>query len=125
MRFCYFEWETGQPADIAYMVDQSHNLKGKIEAMIQTVTVAQELFSKAALVDHQELAAAQKNCDLVRAESLLQDAFATDVRPAIQEWRDSKGLPENPMEAFRQSGYLERITKERAARNSQNISSYA
>jgi L-rhamnose isomerase/sugar isomerase len=121
----YFEWETGQPADIAYMVDQSHNLKGKIEAMIQTVTVAQELFSKAALVDHQALAAGQNNCDLVRAESLLQDAFSTDVRPAIQEWRASKGLPGNPMEAFRQSGYLERVTKERAARNSQNISSYA
>jgi L-rhamnose isomerase/sugar isomerase len=61
----------------------------------------------------------------VRAESLLQDAFATDVRPVIQEWRESKGLPKNPMEAFRQSGYLERITKERAARNSSNISSYA
>jgi len=54
-----------------------------------------------------------------------QDAFATDVRPVIQEWRDSKGLPKNPMEAFRQSGYLERITKERAARNSRNVSSYA
>ena len=121
----HFEWETGKPADIAYMVDQSHNLKGKIEAMIQTVTVAQELFSKAALVDGRELAAAQKNCDLVRAESLLQDAFATDVRPIIQDWRDSKGLPKNPMEAFRQSGYLERITKERAARNSRNVSSYA
>jgi L-rhamnose isomerase/sugar isomerase len=121
----YFEWETGKRADIAYMIDQSHNLKGKIEAMIQTVTVAQELFSKAALVDARELAAAQKNCDLVRAESLLQDAFATDVRPVIQEWRESKGLPKNPMEAFRQSGYLERITKERAARNSSNISSYA
>jgi L-rhamnose isomerase / sugar isomerase len=61
----------------------------------------------------------------VRAESLLQDAFATDVRPVIQEWRSTKGLPGNPMEAFRQSGYLERITKERAAKNSQNISSYA
>ena len=61
----------------------------------------------------------------MQAESLLQDAFSTDVRPAIQEWRDSKGLPGNPMEAFRQSGYLERITKERAARNSQNVSSYA
>jgi L-rhamnose isomerase/sugar isomerase len=121
----HFEWETGTRADIAYMVDQSHNLKGKIEAMIQTVTVAQELFSKAALVDGRELAISQKNCDLVRAESLLQDAFATDVRPVIQEWRESKGLPKNPMEAFRQSGYLERITKERAARNSQNVSSYA
>jgi L-rhamnose isomerase/sugar isomerase len=43
----------------------------------------------------------------------------------IQEWRDSKGLPKNPMEAFRESGYLERITKERAARNSINVSSYA
>jgi len=121
----FFEWETGKPADIAYMVDQSHNLKGKIEAAIQTVTVAQELFSKAALVDGGELATAQKNCDLVKAESLLQDAFATDVRPVIQEWRDSKGLPKNPLEAFRQSGYLERITKERAARNSQSVSSYA
>jgi L-rhamnose isomerase/sugar isomerase len=120
----YYEWETGKTADIAYMIDQSHNLKGKIEAMIQTVTVAQELFAKAALVDDRELAAVQENCDLVRAESLLQDAFATDVRPMIQEWRDSKGLPKNPMAAFRQSGYLERITRERASRNSQGGASY-
>ena len=121
----YFEWESGQRADIAYMVDQSHNLKGKIEAMIQTVTMAQELFSKAALVDHASLGEAQQKCDLVRAESLLQDAFATDVRPAIHDWRDSKGLPKNPMQAFRESGYLERITKERAAKNSRSITSYA
>ena len=121
----YFEWETSKPADIAYMVDQSHNLKGKIEAMIQTVVMAQQLFAKAALVDEKNLAAAQESCALVAAESVLQDAFATDVRPAIQEWRDSKGLPKDPMEAFRQSGYLERITKDRAARNSHSITSYA
>jgi L-rhamnose isomerase/sugar isomerase len=121
----YFEWETGKPPDIAYMIDQSHNLKGKIEEAIQTVTVAQQLFSKAALVDHEELSHAQTNCDLVAAESLLQDAFNMDVRPAIQEWRDSKGLPRDPLKAFLQSGYLEHITKERAARNSQSITSYA
>jgi L-rhamnose isomerase/sugar isomerase len=120
-----FEWEIGKKADIAYMVDQSHNLKGKIEEAIQTVGMAQELFCKAALVDHKELATAQKKCDLIAAESLLQDAFATDVRPVIREWRESKGLPRNPLEAFHQSGYLERITKERAARNLQNVSSYA
>jgi len=118
----YFEWETETRADIAYMIDQSHNLKGKIEAMIQTVTVAQELFSKAALVDDKRLASAQKKSDIVGAESLLQDAFATDVRPAIRAWRRARGLPEDPMEAFRTSGYLERITKERAA-NSQSVSS--
>ncbi len=121
----FYEWETGTRADVAYMVDQSHNLKGKIEAMIQTVTVAQELFAKAALVDHESLATAQRNSDLVRAESCLQDAFSTDVRPAIREWRTAKGLPEDPMHAFRESGYLERITQERSAKNLAGITSYA
>ncbi len=121
----HFEWEMGKRADIAYMVDQSHNLKGKIEAMIQTVAMAQQLYAKACLVDHRELATAQNSCDLVRAESLLQDAFASDVRPVIEAWRESKGLPKDPMAAFRQSGYLERITKDRAEKNASNVSSYA
>jgi L-rhamnose isomerase / sugar isomerase len=121
----YFERETGERADVAYMIDQSHNLKNKIEAMIQTVGMAQQLFSKAALVDHERLSEAQNNADLIDAETLLQDAFATDVRPAIEEWRASKGLPTDPLNAFRESGYLERICKERAARNAQSVSSYA
>jgi len=121
----YFEWETGKPTDIAYMIDQSHNLKGKIEAMIQTVTVAQMLFAKASVVDYSSLADAQRSCELVRAESYLQDAFHTDVRSVIQDWRESKGLPPDPMDGFRDSGYLERITKERAARNARSVSSYA
>src|SRR5438876_5134937 len=121
-----FEWETGgRAADIAYMIDQSHNLKGKIEAMIQTVTVAQELFAKAALVDHDKLASAQARSDVVAAESLLQDAFATDVRPAIRDWRVAHHLPADPMDAFRQSGYLARITAERAGHAEAASSSYA
>ena len=119
-----FAHDTGSEPDIAYMVDQSHNLKGKIEAMIQTVCVAQELYAKAALVDHAALAEAQRRTDLVRAESILQDAFATDVRPAVREWRTSKGLPADPQQAFRESGYLERITAERGSRAA-GVSSYA
>jgi L-rhamnose isomerase / sugar isomerase len=121
----YFEWETGKGADIAFMIDQSHNLKGKIEAMIQTVTSAQELFAKAALVDHEKLAVCQAQCALVDAETCLKDAFSTDVRPAIAEWASSKGLPVDPMDAFRQSGYLERITAERSRRVLPAGSSYA
>jgi L-rhamnose isomerase / sugar isomerase len=121
----FFEWETGRKPDIAYMVDQSHNLKGKIEAMIQTVQTAQELIAKASLVDHAALAAAQAKAELVDAENCLKEAFSSDVRPAIREWARSKGLPENPMQSFRESGYLERITAERAARNAAAVSSYA
>ena len=120
-----YEWDTGARADIAYMVDQSHNLKGKIEAMIQTVMMAQELFAKAALVDLKKLAHAQAVCDLVAGERLLQDAFSSDVRPVICEWRAARGLAEDPLDAFRQSGYLEKITPERAAKNAAGVTTYA
>jgi L-rhamnose isomerase / sugar isomerase len=111
--------------DVAFMIDQSHNMKGKIEAMIQTVTTAMELYAKAALVDHEKLARSQTSCSLVDAETCLKDAFSTDVRPVIAEWAESKGLPVDPMDAFRQSGYLERITAERGQRNMAAVSSYA
>jgi L-rhamnose isomerase/sugar isomerase len=120
-----FEWETGKVADIAYMIDQSHNLKGKIEAMIQTVTTAMELYAKAALVDHAKLKVHQQKCDLVDAENCLRDAFATDVRPAIREWAVSKGLSADPLADFRKSGYLEKIEADRGARNMSGVSSYA
>jgi L-rhamnose isomerase/sugar isomerase len=121
----FFEWESGAPADVAYVIDQSHNLKGKIESMIQTVMQAQALVAKAALVDCEALAAAQKANDLVRAETCLQDAFACDVRAAIRAWRAARGLPLDPMDAFRQGGYLERITRERGGRPVADASAFA
>ena len=117
--------EKGKAADIAFMIDQSHNLKGKIEETIQTVVTAQELYAKAALVDHERLAQLQKDCALVDAEETLRGAFWLDVRPAICEWRRSRGLPEDPLRAFRESGYLERITRERHDRNMGATSTYA
>jgi L-rhamnose isomerase/sugar isomerase len=89
------------------------------------VTMAQELYAKAALVDYHRLSAAQSAADLVRAETCLQDAFATDVRPAIREWRTSNGLAVEPMDAFHESGYLDRITRQRAGRKTSNTSAYA
>ena len=120
-----YEFETGKTADIAYMVDQSHNLKGKIEAMIQTVMTAQELFAKAALVNFKKLALLQQRCELVQAENCLKDAFSTDVRPMIAEWRQSNGVPPDPLEAFYGSGYLERVTLDRAEKNKGMVTSYA
>jgi L-rhamnose isomerase/sugar isomerase len=119
-----YEWETGTRGDIAYMVDQSHNLKGKMEAMIQTVCTAQELYAKAALVDHARLAQLQQSCSLVDAEECLRGAFWQDVRPMIRDWRKSHGLPEDPMQAFRENGYLEKITADRRERNAGYVSIY-
>src|SRR5215471_6767016 len=120
-----YEWEQGRTADIAYMVDQSHNLKGKIESMIQTVSTAQALYARAALVDHERLARLQQGCSLVDAEETLRGAFWEDTRRAVEEWRKAKGLPEDPLEAFRQSGYLERVTAERREKNMGSAAGYA
>jgi L-rhamnose isomerase / sugar isomerase len=110
--------------DIAYMIDQSHNLKGKMEAMVQTVVTAQELYLKAALVDRKQLAEWQQACELVEAEELFRGAFWRDVRPLTQAWREARGLPADPLAALRESGYVERIEHERGSRSSV-VSSYA
>jgi len=114
----------GLALDVAYMIDQSHNLKGKIEAMVQTVVTAQELYLKAALIDRERLAEYQQSCDLVAAEELYRGAFWTDVRPLTAEWRSSHGLPADPLQALRAGGYVERIARERGSRSSA-VSSYA
>jgi L-rhamnose isomerase/sugar isomerase len=120
-----YEWETGAPVDVAFMIDQSHNLKGKMEAMIQTVCTAQELYAKASLVDHARLSMLQNKCSLVEAEECFRSAFWQDVRPLVRNWRRSKGLAEDPLEALRESGYVERISAERAAANQGTVASYA
>jgi L-rhamnose isomerase/sugar isomerase len=119
------EHALGRDLDIAYMVDQSHNLKPKIEAMIQTVMTAQEHFAKALLVDHAVLARAQQREDLIMAENVLRDAYLTDVRPVLAERRQSRNLPADPLQAFRESGYAERVAKERGPRTKADAGGFA
>jgi L-rhamnose isomerase/sugar isomerase len=111
-----FAAEKGSYPAIEYMIDQSHNLKPKIEAMIQTVCTAQELYAKAALVDHQALLQAQKKGNIVDAEMCLKKAFNTDVSEALAEWRRGKGLDADPLAAHRASGYTEKAAAERSKR---------
>ncbi len=112
-------------ANVAFMIDQSHNLKGKVEAMVQTVVTAQELYAKAALVDRAKLAQLQQECRLVEAEECFRSAFWTDVRPMVKEWRLARGLAADPLQELAASGYVEKITSERSAKNAASVSSYA
>ena len=114
-----------EQSGIAFMIDQSHNLKGKVEAMVQSVVAAQELYAKAALVDRSTLADLQQQCRLVEAEECFRGAFWQDVRPLVRDWRQSRGLPPDPLKALADSGYVQRISQERASKNARSVSSYA
>ncbi len=101
---------------IEYMVDQAHNLKLKIPAMIQTVMNIQTAYAKALLVDRRSLAAAQAAGEVQPAEACLVDAYETDVRPLLAQVREEMGLAPDPLAAYLASGYQARIEAERAGR---------
>lgn len=99
---------------IAYMIDQSHNIEPKIEAMIQSVLNIQTAYAKAWLVDREALRTAQEQGDVLGAYRVLQAAYETDVRPLLSEARVRQGIDPDPIAAFRASGYADRVARERA-----------
>lgn len=99
--------------DVAFMLDQCHNIENKIPGQIRSVLNVQEMTARALLVDRDALAAAQLAGDVLAANAILMDAFQTDVRPALAAWRESRGLPADPGAAFAASGYFEKISADR------------
>jgi L-rhamnose isomerase/sugar isomerase len=98
---------------IAYMIDQSHNVEGKIEPVLQSVTNIQTAYAKALLVDRPALQSRQADGDVMGAYRILLDAYETDVRPLLAAVREDLGVPPDPVAAFRQQGHAERLARER------------
>jgi len=104
----------GRAADVAYMLDQSHYLENKIEAILQSVQNVQIAYAKALCVNRQALAAAQQAGDVLGAHRQLQEAFETDVRPLLAAIREEEGRPADPFAAFRASGIAEKLAAARS-----------
>ena len=98
---------------IDYMIDQTHNIEPKIEAMILSVTNLQEAYAKALLVDRAALVEARRAGDVLGAHRLLLDAYATDVRPLCASVREDLGAAADPIAAFKESGYAGKVAEER------------
>ncbi len=103
----------GANSGVAFMLDQCHNIEAKIPGQIRSVLNVQEMTARALLVDRQALTAAQTAGDVLAANDILMDAFYTDVRPSLAAWRESRGLPRDPMKAYAASGYAQQIARER------------
>jgi len=103
----------GPGSQVAFMLDQCHNIEKKIPGQIRSVLTVQEMMTRALLLDRDALAAAQRAGDVLAANDVYMDAFYTDVRADLSVWRESRGLPADPMAAYAASGYQERIEAER------------
>ena len=102
-----------QNARVAFMLDQCHNVEPKIPGQIRSVLNVQEMTARALLADRAALTAAQEAEDVLGANAVLMDAFYTDVRPDLAAWRESRGLPADPYQAYLSSGYQQQIEEER------------
>jgi L-rhamnose isomerase/sugar isomerase len=103
----------GPESEVAFMLDQCHNVEDKIPGQIRSVLNVQEMTARALLVDRDALSAAQEAKDVLSANGVLMDAFYTDVRGDLAAWRESRGLPADPMTAYAESGYQKKIATER------------
>jgi len=103
----------GTGSEVAFMLDQCHNIEDKIPGQIRSVLNVQEMTARALLVDTEALAAAQDAGDVLTANGILMDAFYTDVRADLAAWRESRGLPADPMAAYAASGYAATIVADR------------
>ncbi len=103
----------GKDGDTAFMLDQCHNIEDKIPGQIRSVLNVQEMTARALLLDREALTSAQVEGDVLTANGIVMDAFYTDVRADLAEWREERDLPADPMAAFADSGYLATIAEER------------
>jgi L-rhamnose isomerase/sugar isomerase len=103
----------GPGSPVAFMLDQCHNIEDKIPGQIRSVLNVQEMTARALSVDSVALEAAQLDNDVLEANGILMDAFYSDPRPALAEWRESRNLPGNPMTAYKASGYQAAIAADR------------
>jgi L-rhamnose isomerase/sugar isomerase len=103
----------GPGSDVAFMLDQCHNVEKKIPGQIRSVLNVQEMTARALLVDREALIVAQQAGDVLGANGILMEAFYTDVRADLAAWRESRGLPADPMKAYAASGYQEQIEANR------------
>ncbi len=99
--------------DVAYMIDQSHNIEPKLEAMLVSVLNCQAAYAKALIVNYATLREKQMEGDVLGANRVLTDAFDTDVRPLLAQVRTELGLHPDPISAYRADDYAQRVAKER------------
>ncbi len=116
--FCELAEGIGRAGDddfskIDWMIDASHNVKDPLEDLLQSVEAIKVAYAKALLVDRAALEAAREENDVVLAQEIIQDAYATDVRPLLRESRFRRGGSIDPIGLYRKLNVRKTLISER------------
>jgi len=109
--------------NIAYMIDQSHNVTDPIESLILSANEIVNSYAKSLLVNYSLLDKAQDNNDAIKSMQILKTAFNTDVSPIVAMARYENGNSIDPISTYRTLDYKKKksLTRKNKSGSSSGI----
>ena len=109
--------------NIAYMIDQSHNVTDPIESLILSANEIVNSYAKSLLVNYSLLDKAQDNNDAIQSMQILKTAFNTDVSPIVAMARYENGNSIDPISTYRTLDYKKKksLTRKNKSGSSSGI----
>lgn len=101
--------------DISYMIDASHNLKDPLVDLIESLEAIGLSYIKASIIDFKALEGARQNNDISQCSAILQEAYHTDVRPILREYRLRHGGAIDPVGWYRDHKIREKLIMDRGS----------
>lgn len=98
----------------AYMIDQASGRENRFHSILHSIDSLQISLARAILVDTEKLKELQEKDEIILANRVFNNSISLcDVRPIVYRARMEKNLPIDPIKSFNESGYQEKIEKER------------
>ena len=109
--------------NIAYMIDQSHNVTDPIESLILSANEIVNSYAMSLLVNYSLLDKAQDNNDAIKSMQILKTAFNTDVSPIVAMARYENGNSIDPISTYRTLDYKKKksLTRKNKSGSSSGI----
>jgi len=99
----------------AFALDQMARTEQRIPSVLKSVDALKRSVAKAALMDAESLEQPRKSRDLIAANVAFERSLLhADTAPIVMESYARRGLHPSPLAAYRESGYQERIERERS-----------
>lgn len=109
------------PNDLAYLIDQSHNITDPIESLIYSSLELQRAYIQSQLINRESLYYYQQNNDPLMALEELKKAFRFDVSLILKMARYSLGGEIDPIKAYRDMNYRQKKSEVRKFKNNSSI----
>jgi len=98
----------------AYMIDQASGRENRFHSILHSIDSLQISLARAVLTNREKIKDYQEKDEIILANRTFNNSISLcDVRPIVYKARIEKNLSFDPIKSYIESGYQEKIEKER------------